>query len=142
MDRRVFLLSTLALAGCSGAVTRQTVLCDTGLGEAVARALSKSPIPVAPVLTESDPAELLDRAESEANTLVVTGQGLIANRLQRLGYVRLEHRWQAQIGAGTMQILVTKGWGPDQWRALKLAKWLAGPEAAPILAGGVAPIVP
>jgi len=142
MNRRLFLLSSLALAGCGAAPPRQTVLCDPGLGDTLAQALTKAPTPVAPVLTEARPAELLDRAEATPNAIVVTGQGLIANRLQRLGYVRLEHRWQAQIGAGTLQILVTRGWGPDQWQALKLAKWLAGDEAAPLLAGGVGPIAP
>lgn len=135
MNRRHFLVSTLALSGCADGASRQTVLCDPDLGEAVTRALAKAPTPVALVLTEAGPAELLDRAEREANAIVVTGQGLIANRLQRLGYVRLEHRWQARIGAGTMQILVTRGWGPDQWRALRLAKWLASDAAAPLLAG-------
>lgn len=134
MNRRLFLLSSFALAGCGSGPSRQTVLCDPGLGEALTRALAKAPTPVAPVMTEARPAELLDRAESEPDALIVTGQGLIANRLQRLGYVRLEHRWQAQISGGTMQILVTRGWGPDQWRALKLAKWLASDAAAPLLA--------
>ena len=142
MNRRLFLLSTLALAACDGAAPRQTVLCDPDLGAPLTRALAAAPTPVAPVLTEARPAELLDRAENADNAIIVTGQGLIANRLQRLGYVRLEHRWQAQIGAGTMQVLVTRGWGPDQWRALKLAKWLASDAAAPLLAGGAAPIVP
>jgi hypothetical protein len=49
--------------------------------------------------------------------------------------VRLEHRWPARIDGETMQILVTRGSGPDQWRALKLAKWLASADAAPLLAG-------
>ena len=140
MNRRLFLLSTLALAGCGAAPPRQTVLCDPGLGQALERALARAPTAVAPVLTEAGPAELLDRAENAGDAIVVTGQGLIANRLQRLGFVRLEHRWQARIGAGTMQILVTRGWGPDQWRALKLAKWLASDEAAPLLAGGISPV--
>ena len=142
MNRRLFLLSTLALGACDGAPPRQIILCDPDLGGPLARTLARAPSPVAPVLTEARPAELLDRAENADNTIIVTGQGLIANRLQRLGYVRLEHRWQARIGAGTMQILVTRGWGPDQWRALKLAKWLASDEAAPLLSDGVAANVP
>jgi len=142
MNRRLFLLSSLALAGCDAAPPRQTVLCDPGLGDMLAQALKTAPSPVAPVLTEAGPAELLDRAEGAPNAIVVTAQGLIANRLQRLGYVRLEHRWQAQTGAGTLQILVTRGWGPDQWQALKTAKWLASDAAAPLLAGGVGPIGP
>lgn len=142
MDRRLFLLSTLALTGCAGAPPRQTILCDPGLGEILLKALAGAPTPVAPVLNAARPAELLDRAEAEANAIVVTGQGLVANRLQRLGYVRLEHRWPARIGAETLQVLVTKGWGPDQWRALKLAKWLASDAAAPLLAGEASPNVP
>ncbi len=135
MNRRLFILSTLALAGCGGEPPRQTVLCDPGLGQALERALARAPTAVAPVLTEARAAELLDRAERADNAIVVTGQGLVANRLQRLGFVRLEHRWPARIDGETMQILVTRGSGPDQWRALKLAKWLASADAAPLLAG-------
>ena len=135
MNRRLFLLSTLALTGCGGEPPRQTVLCDPGLGQALERALARAPTAVAPVLTEARAAELLDRAERADNAIVVTGQGLVANRLQRLGFVRLEHRWPARIEGETMQILVTRGSGPDQWRALKLAKWLASADAAPLLAG-------
>jgi hypothetical protein len=134
MNRRLFLLSTLALAGCGGEPPRQIVLCDPGLGRALERALARAPTVVAPVLTEARPGELLDRAERADNAIVITGQGLIANRLQRLGYVRLEHRWPARIGGGTKYILVTRGWGPDHWRALTLAKWLASAEAASLLA--------
>lgn len=134
MRRRVFLLSTLALAACGPNPPRQTVICDPGLGAALTRARSRFAEPGVLVVSEARPQALLEMAEAEPSTLVVTRQSLIANRLQRLGFVRLEHRWQARIGKETMQILVTKGVGPAQWRALKLAKWLAGDEAAPLLA--------
>ena len=88
------------------------------------------------MIHEAGAGELLDRAENEPSALVVTRQSLLANRLQRLGYVRLEHRWQARIGDDTVQLLVTKGGGPAQWRALAFAKWLASDAAAPQLKGG------
>jgi len=137
MDRRLFLLSTLSLAACGSSPPRQTVICDPGLGAILTKAGRAYPKPVAFVLNEARPEELLDRAESESSALVVTRVGLLANRLQRLAYVRLEHRWQARIGEDAVQILVTKGIGPDQWRALKLAKWLASDagEAALAAAG-------
>lgn len=133
MDRRLFLLSTLSLAACNGSPPRQTVICDPGLGAALARAGKAYSKAGAFVLNEARREELLDRAEEESSALVVTRVALLANRLQRLAYVRLEHRWQARIGDDTVQILVTRGFGPAQWRALDLAKWLAGPEAAALL---------
>lgn len=134
MDRRLFLLSTLSLAACGGSPPRQTVICDPGLGALLTRAAKAYPEPVALVLNEARPEELLDRAESEHSALVVTRVGLLANRLQRLAYVRLEHRWQARIGEDVLELLVTKGVGPDQWRALKLAKWLASDAGTAALA--------
>lgn len=134
MDRRLFLLSTLALAACSGEPPRQTVICDPGLGAPLTRAARAYGKAGTLVINEAKFEELLDRAENESSALVVTRQNLLANRLQRLGYVRLEHRWPARIGEDTVQLMVTKGGGPAQWRALKLAKWLASDAAAPVLA--------
>ena len=134
MDRRVFLVSTLSLAACGREPPRQTVICDPGLGAPLMRAGKAYGKAGAFVLNEAKADELLDRAESEPSALVVTRQSLLANRLQRLAFVRLEHRWQARIGDETVQVLVTKGFGPAQWRALALAKWLAGPEAGVLLA--------
>lgn len=136
MDRRAFLVSTLALTGCGRDPPRQAVICDPGLGAALTRARDRFPEPGVLAIGEARPQALLEMAEAEPSALVVTRQALIANRLQRLGHVRLEHRWQARIGGETAQILVTKGAGPAQWRALRLAKWLAGDEAAAILARG------
>lgn len=133
MDRRLFLLSTFALGACSSEPARQTVICDPGLGAPLARAGQAYGKAGVLVLNEAKADELLDRAQTEPSALVVTGQGLLANRLQRLAFVRLEHRWPARIGDRTVQVLVTKGLGPAQWRALALAKWLASDEAAPLL---------
>ena len=84
-------------------------------------------------VTEAAGPELLDRAEGTSSSLVVTGQALLANRLQRLGHVRLEHRWETLAGEQKISILVTKGGGLPQWRARKFARWLASEEAAPYL---------
>lgn len=134
MHRRLFLLSTFALAACSAAPPRQTVICDPGLGAPLTRAGKVYGEAGVFVLNEVRAEALLDMAEHEASSLVVTRQSLLANRLQRLGHVRLEHRWQARIGDETVQVLVAKGGGPAQWRALKLAKWLASEEGAAALA--------
>ena len=139
MNRRLFLVSTLALAGCSAGPARQTVICDRGLGGVLSQALDQGPVKVAVVANEAGVQALLDQAEREPSALVVTRQSMVANRLQRLGYVRLEHRWQARVDGGTVEILVTKGWGLDQQRALRLAKWLAGEDAAPLLGAVTAP---
>lgn len=134
MDRRLFLLSTFALAACSAEPPRQTVICDPGLGAVLTRAGKAYGEAGTFVVNEARAEALLDMAEHEASALVVTRQSLLANRLQRLGYVRLEHRWQARIGDETVQVLVTKGGGLAQWRALKLAKWLASEAGAAALA--------
>ena len=139
MDRRLFILSTLALSACGQTPPRQTVICDPGLGALLSRAGNAYGKAGLFVLNEARPEELLDRAETEPSALVVTRQSLLANRLQRLGHVRLEHRWQARIGDNSVQLLVTKGIGPAQWRALKLARWLASAETAPVLAAATAP---
>src|SRR3989338_3892236 len=98
MDRRLFLVSTFALAACGPEPPRQTVICDPGLGSVLTRARGRFPEPGGLVVSEARPQALLGMAEAESSALIVTRQGLIANRLQRLGYVRLEHRWQARIG--------------------------------------------
>ncbi|HRD29725.1 MAG TPA: hypothetical protein PLO65_15595 [Caulobacter sp.] len=139
MDRRAFLVSTLALAGCGAASPRQVVICDPGLGAALMRARARYPQPGALVVSEARPQALLEMAEGERSALVVTRQSLIANRLQRLGHVRLEHRWQARIGKDAVQLLVTRGGGPSQWRALKLARWLASDAGAAALGVPIGP---
>ena len=138
MDRRIFLLSSLALTGCGVARDGQVAICDPPLAQPLARALAsrdRSPI----ILPQASPQALLAAAEPARSALVVTRYSLIANRLQRLGIVRLEHRWQARIAGETVQILVTRGGGPDQWRALRLAKWLTSDEAARLLVWPTAP---
>ena len=135
MDRRIFLLSSLALAGCGGPPDGQVVICDPALAGPLARALATQDRTPPFILPQASPQALLDPAEKARSALVVTRYSLIANRLQRLGYVRLEHRWQALISDQTVQISVTRGGGQAQRRALRLAKWLASEEAAPLLAG-------
>ncbi len=133
MDRRVFLISTLALAGCGNPPEGQVVVCDHDLAGPLARAL-KAREPVEPVmLPRASTQALLESAEQTRSALVVTRYSLIANRLQRLGYVRLENRWRAQIGGQTVQIAVTRGGGGAQRRALRLGEWLASEAAAGLL---------
>jgi hypothetical protein len=134
MDRRLFLLSTLALAGCGLTDGWRMVICDPDLAPALGRALKAYGKAGDGMLYGAGPEALLAAAEGESSALVVTRQPLLANRLQRLGFVRLEHRWQADIAGGPVEIVVTKGMGPAQWRALTLARWLASDAAAPALA--------
>ena len=133
MDRRIFLLSGFALAGCGGASEGQVVICDPRLAGPLGRALAGQ-APAGPIiLPRGSPQALLEPAEQQRSALVVTRYSLIANRLQRLGYVRLEHRWQTQIGGQTVQVAVTRGGGASQRRALRLARWLGSEDAAPLL---------
>ena len=141
MDRRLFLISTLALAGCGDGDRPQTILCDPGLGVPLTRAREAYGEIGAIALYEARPAALLSRAKAERSALVVTRQALIANQLQRLGYVRLEHRWQARIGPETAEIMVTKGDGGAQRKAVSFARWLASEAAMPVLADAP-PIAP
>ncbi len=134
MDRRLFLLSTLALAACAPlGPRRQPLVCDRGLGEPLTRAWKAFGGEGQLDVAEAAGPELLDRAEATRSSLVVTGQPLLANRLQRLGHVRLEHRWETLAGEQKISILVTKGGGLPQWRAREFARWLASEEAAPHL---------
>ena len=133
MDRRIFMLSGFALAGCAGASEGQVVICDQTLAAPLGRALGGQD-PAGPIiLPRASPQALLEPAEQQRSALVVTRYSLIANRLQRLGYVRLEHRWQTQIDGQTVQVAVTRGGGAAQRRALRLARWLVSEDAAPLL---------
>ncbi|MDP1737358.1 MAG: hypothetical protein Q8L23_07945 [Caulobacter sp.] len=134
MDRRLFLLSTLALTACAPlGPRRQPLVCDRGLGETLTRAWAAFGEDGRLDITEATAPELLDRAEGTRSAVVVTGQALLANRLQRLGHVRLEHRWETSAGERKISILVTKGGGLPQWRALRFARWLASEAARPHL---------
>ncbi|MDP1629861.1 MAG: hypothetical protein Q8L66_00400 [Caulobacter sp.] len=132
MDRRLFLLSTLALASCGGDAAPLTVICDPDLDEPLRRAAAAHGETDLAV-SAAGPQDLLALAEAARSALVVTRQALLANRLQRLGFVRLEHRWQIAVDGAPAQMLVTKGPGAAQGRALRFAKWLATDEAAAAL---------
>jgi hypothetical protein len=129
MDRRVFFLTALvaplALAGCGGAPT--PVVCDPDLAPALDRALASRGR--ATYRLEALTARpLLARAEASGGLLVATREPKLADRLQRLGLVRIQNRWKLEVGGAPVHLVVTTGAG--EAAAAHLAKWLAGEEAA------------
>lgn len=135
MDRRVFLLGAVALSGCSLGGGPVRGFCDRGLGAALQRAWRGSGEAGDLLTEEMGIRELIEESmAARSAVLVVTRQSLIANRLQRFGQVRLEHRWTVDILGDSAAVLVTKG-GLEQRRLLRFAKWLASDEAAPLLSG-------
>lgn len=135
MDRRVFLLGAAALSGCGPGDRPVRGFCDRELAAPLQRAW-RGYAAGGDLLTEGmGVRELLEEAGEAASVLVATRESLIANRLQRLGRVRLEHRWTVNILGASAAVLVTKG-GFEQRRVLKFAEWLASDEAAPFLGAG------
>lgn len=132
MDRRVFLLGAAALSGCSLGGRPVRGFCDTGLAAPLQRAWRGSGEAGDLLVQEMGIRELIDESMAASAVLVVTRQSLIANRLQRFGQVRLEHRWTVDILGDSAAVLVTKG-GLEQRRVLRFAKWLASDEAVPFL---------
>lgn len=132
MDRRVFLVSGLAglapLAACAPRVI--TVICDPALAPALDRAL-RTRGGRTYRLEPLAPRELLARAEGGAGLLVVTREPKLADRLQRLGFARIQNRWKPDIGGAPAQMVVTTGDG--EAAAVHMARWLAGDEAAALL---------
>jgi hypothetical protein len=124
MDRRTFVClaaSGFMLSGCLGPAE---VICDPDLEHSVDRALqARTGGDGAYELEALAPRELLARAETQRGLIVVTREEKIADRLQRLSYVRLRHRWKPLVHGEPVQILVTKGSGEGS--AVRLAKWLA-----------------
>lgn len=131
MDRRVFLVTTLALGGC-GLLGGRTidVVCDPGLAAALDRALVTRGARTYR-LAGLSPKAMLDRAETAPGLIVVSAEPKLTDRLQRLGFARLQNRWRFQIGGAPAHMVVTEGAG--EAAAVHLAKWLAGDEAAGLL---------
>jgi len=132
MDRRVFLLGAAALSGCGIGAKPLRAFSDRGLGEPLLRAARGYDARTVLLVEGMGRRELLEEAEKAASVLVVTRESLIANRLQRFGHVRLEHRWTVDILGEPAAVLVTQG-GFEQRRVLRFAKWLASDAAAPFL---------
>jgi|GEM_PF-4422515 len=132
MDRRVFLVFAVAaswtLGGCGGRVT--PVICDTDLVAPLDRALATRGRSTYR-LEGLGPRPLLDAAEAGEGAIIVTREGKLADRLQRLSHVRLQNRWELRIGGGPVHVLATKGSGERM--AIHLGEWLASEEAAPLL---------
>lgn len=124
MDRRLFLCltaSSFLLTGCLGPAE---VVCDPDLAPSVTKALeARTGGDGAYRLEALPPRALLTRAESADGLIIVTREDKLADRLQRLNYVRLRHRWKPLVHGKPVQILVTKGSGEGQ--GVRLAKWLA-----------------
>lgn len=141
MDRRVFILATLATAGCGLTGDRSLdIVCDPGLEIPLARALAVHGIESGYSLTVCMPQEILRRVEGRMADLVVTREGKIADRLQRLGQARLNDRWTASILGVKVQILATRD-GDAHRKAVALGEWLSGDEAARHLAMTPTPIL-
>lgn len=136
MDRRVFLLGAAALSGCGIGDGPLRGFCDRGLADPLHHAAIGYGHDTVLLLEQMGRRELLDEAAAAASSvLVVTRESLIANRLQRFGQVRLEHRWTVEILGASAAVLVTRG-GLERRRVLRFAEWLASEEARPWLADG------
>lgn len=139
MDRRVFLIAAGLLAGGASSLTLGgcgeptiPVIADPELVPPFDRALA-SRGRATYRLEGLGPRPLLERAEAGKGLLVVTREGRLADRLQRLAHVRLQNRWKLDIAGAPVHLLVTKG--PGERAAIHLAEWLASEEAAPYLSG-------
>lgn len=131
MDRRVFLVGTLALGGC-GLLGPRTVgvVCDPDLTPALTRALTTRGAKTYR-LEGLAPKAILDRAETTSGLIVISAEPKLTDRLQRLGFARLQNRWKLEIGGTPVHMVVTEGAG--EAAAAHLAKWLAGEEAGKLL---------
>lgn len=131
MDRRLFIAGTLTLVGCgAGSGGRVDLVCDPDLEAPLRLALAaRGEAGGSAVITPAGPQELLGRAAAAEADLVVTREVRIADRLQRLGHARLEHRWRIDIDGPPIIVLAIRE-GRGHGRAVRLGKWLSGPEAA------------
>lgn len=137
MDRRLFLLGATAATACSPTVAELTVACDPDLVAPLKAALSawrpggqetgvrgKS-------IVGLDDRGLLAFGETTDGLVLATREPKLADRLQRTSRVRLQNRWKPRIGAGEVQVVVTRGAGEAE--GVAFAKWLMTDEAAAIL---------
>lgn len=137
MDRRLFLAGAVALTGCTTRPTDLSVACDPDLVAPLKAALAawrpdgegtgvrgRSIVGV-------DERTLLSLAERTDGLVVVTREPKLADRLQRTSRVRLQNRWKPRIGAGEVQVVVTRGEGEALGAAF--GKWLMSDEATAIL---------
>jgi hypothetical protein len=145
--RRWFLsglaVSTAGLWACDrGEAALLAMVCDPDLVDPVQRALLVWPELRAGrrrMVSDRSERALGQKMESLRGGLVVTREPRQANRLQRLGLSRLEHRWTRDIAGAPAILLVTRGDPGPQGRALRFARWLASPAAEPALGGVSAP---
>ncbi len=130
MDRRVFVFSALALSGCGLSGGPVNVVCDPDLTPSLARALATRGAKAFRIEGLS-PKGLLERAEAGGGLILVTAEPKLTDRLQRLGFARLQNRWKLQVAGAPAHMIVTDGAG--EAAAVHLAKWLAGEDAASLL---------
>lgn len=133
MNRRVFVLAALAVAGCQPA-GRLVVACDPDLAAPLgvaAEAWARQEGLQAPEVTPLDARRLLAAAEATPGLVMATREPRLADRLQRTGQVRLQNRWKPKIGGGEVQVVVVRGAGEGAGAAF--GKWLMTDEAAAIL---------
>jgi len=134
MDRRQLLLALGALAGCAPAADGLAVACDPDLAAPLNAALSawvRKGEAAGFVLSADDAKALLTRAEATPGLVVATREPKLADRLQRTSQARLQNHWKPKIGAGEVQVVVTRGDG--EAAGVAFAKWLMTDEAAAIL---------
>jgi hypothetical protein len=134
MDRRQLLLALGALAGCAPADDGLVVVCDPDLGPPLQIALMawvrKGEVP-GYSLEVADAKRLLARGETMPGRVIITREPKLADRLQRYGYARLQNRFKPRIGAGQVQVVVTRGAG--EGGGVRFARWLTTDEAAALL---------
>ncbi len=141
MLRRTFfqsgLVAAAGLAGCGlGPPAGLTVVCDMDLRLPLIHAAALWPDRRnGPYDVRSDQTEraLGLRMEALDGGLVVTREPKQANRLQRMGLARLDHRWTRTLGGGEIILIATRGDFRRQSRAIAFARWLASPAADPAL---------
>ncbi|HYE47377.1 MAG TPA: hypothetical protein VEA44_16555 [Caulobacter sp.] len=135
MRRRTLLLATLSLplAAC-GLLPPEplAIVCDADLVAALETAAKAWPGrrgAAVEVATDISERELGERMEALRGGLIATREPKQANRIQRLGLARLEHRWTREIAGGPVQLVATRGDYRSEQGAIAFAKWLASPEA-------------
>jgi hypothetical protein len=135
MRRRSILLASLALplAAC-GLMPPPTlvIVCDPDLAGALETAANAWPGRrggEVQIVTDISKRELGLKMEALRGGLIATREPKQADRIQRLGLAKLEHRWDRQIAGGPVQLVVPRGDFLAEHAAIGFAKWLASPEA-------------